>query len=136
MAYAFASELKDGYLHVRVRGPNDAATIRRYIKDTLASALRHSCPNVLVEENLEGAQISMGDVFQIVSDASANAKHDIHRIAFVDTNPKHTHANMKFAETVAVNRGMGMTVFATVADAEKWMRAQVEEPKPKKPPGR
>lgn len=135
MAYSFLSELKDGYLHVRVGGANDAVTIRRYIKDILAASLDCGCPNILVEENLEGPRLNMGDIFQIVSEASAAAKHDVHRIAFVDVNPAHKASNMKFAETVALNRGMGMNVFKTVAEGERWLKEQIQAlaPKPKRP---
>jgi hypothetical protein len=31
---------------------------------------------------------------------------------------------MKFAETVAVNRGLPVKVFSTVSDAEKWLVEQ------------
>ena len=44
------------------------------------------------------------------------------RIAYVDVNPEHPTAHMQFAETVAVNRGMNIRMFATVAEAEEWVR--------------
>jgi hypothetical protein len=31
---------------------------------------------------------------------------------------------MKFAETVAVNRGLPVTVFSSVSDAEKWLQSK------------
>jgi hypothetical protein len=31
---------------------------------------------------------------------------------------------MQFAETVAVNRGLPVVVFSTVADAEKWLLSE------------
>jgi hypothetical protein len=40
-------------------------------------------------------------------------------IAYVDV---HAEGNlMQFAETVAVNRGVRVAVFSTVADAAKWL---------------
>src|SRR6478735_9402596 len=119
-AYSFTVDERDDYLHIVVRGKNDAATIRRYIKETLAASIAHSCPNILVEENLEGPRLGIGEVFQIVAEASASARHDVHRIAFVDIQSARSLSNMKFAETVALNRGMRMNVFPTVADAEQW----------------
>lgn len=135
-AYSFTLEEKPDHLQIVVRGKNDAATIRRYIKDTLAASIAHSCPNILIVENLEGPRLSMGEIFQIVAEASGSAKHDVHRIAFVDINPAHSLSNMKFAETVALNRGMLMNAFSTVADAEKWLLAKLapQAPKAKRKP--
>jgi uncharacterized protein YlaN (UPF0358 family) len=136
MSYSITVDVKEHHLHVLVRGKNDAATIRRYIKDALAAAIAHSCPHVLIEENLDGQKLGMGDVFHIVAEACAAAKHDVHRIAFVDTNPSHGTSNMKFAETVALNRGMMMNAFSRVVDAEKWLTSKVASPAqaPKRPP--
>ncbi|HUR38095.1 MAG TPA: hypothetical protein VM222_01325 [Planctomycetota bacterium] len=122
--YSFTAHKKDGYLHIVVRGTNDAATIRRYIQDGLAAAIDHSCPNLLIEEDLEGPRLSMGDIFQIVSEACRSAGTNVQRVAFVDVNPTHSLANMKFAETVALNRGMGMNVFPNVPEAESWLRSE------------
>jgi hypothetical protein len=130
-AYSFTLEEREDYLHIVVRGKNDAATIRRYIKDTLAASIAHSCPNILVEENLDGPRLGMGEVFQIVAEASASARHDVHRIAFVDVHAARSLSNMKFAETVALNRGMMMNVFSTVADAEQWLRSKLAPRAPK-----
>jgi hypothetical protein len=41
-------------------------------------------------------------------------------IAYVDVNAQ--GSLMKFAEDVAVNRGLRVRVFGTVADAERWLR--------------
>jgi len=49
--------------------------------------------------------------------------------AYVDlraTNP----ANMRFAETVAVNRGVTVAVFGSVADAEQWLQKKLARPGP------
>jgi hypothetical protein len=43
-------------------------------------------------------------------------------IAYVDVNA--AGDVMQFAETVAVNRAVPVTVFSTVADAEQWLREE------------
>jgi hypothetical protein len=43
-------------------------------------------------------------------------------IAYVDVNAEGNL--MRFAQTVAVNRGLPIAVFPTVADAEKWLLSQ------------
>jgi hypothetical protein len=53
--------------------------------------------------------------------ASASVWPAILRIAYVDTNPEHDPKTMKFAETVATNRGVNVRVFSGLEDAEKWL---------------
>ena len=53
------------------------------------------------------------------SDSSAKARGLFKSIAYVDVNA--SGELMKFAETVANNRGVPMTLFATVAEAEAWL---------------
>ena len=45
----------------------------------------------------------------------------VQRIAYVDVNRDHDLKNMKFAETVGMNRSMNIRVFAEVRDAENWL---------------
>lgn len=133
MQYSFTADLKDGYLHVRVRGDNDPATVRRYLKDVAAAGARENCPNVLIEECLEGARLGMGEIFAIVSEQSAAFRPTMRLVAYVDVNATGP-SNMKFAENVAVNRGVTVSVFGTVAGAETWIRKKIAaEAKPSDP---
>lgn len=124
MKYTFRVEPKDGYLHVRVQGENTPAVVRRYLKELFTAADTEGCPNVLLEEDLVGPRMAIGDIFAIVSEKSGDARPRLRLIAFVDVNAT-TMANMKFAENVAVNRGITVSAFATVADAEKWLRKKL-----------
>ena len=122
MAYEVKVEAKAGYLHVRVTGENSPETVRGYLGEVRAACERARCMNVLVEENLSGPGLGTFDVFGVVSQGSRDATRAMGRVALVDVNPEHDPRLMQFAETVAVNRGMTMRVFATVAEAEAWMR--------------
>jgi hypothetical protein len=42
---------------------------------------------------------------------------------------------MKFAETVAVNRGLPVTVFSSVSDAERWLLGKERGGTPQWAPG-
>src|SRR6185295_18426905 len=103
--YAFESEVREGYLHVKIRGKNDPPTVHRYLRDILNACNRESCPNVLIEENLEGPRLAMGEIFKIINERSGDFRPNMRLIAFVDVNSSGSLSNMKFAETVAVNRG-------------------------------
>lgn len=125
MDYRFSTELKDGYLHVRVFGPNDVPTTRRYVEDVIAACTREDCPNVLIEENLEGERLSLGEIFGVLSEKDREIRAAIQLSAFVDVNPRRILSNQVFAEDVAVNRGIPIRYFATVPQAEQWLREKL-----------
>ena len=124
MRYAFAVDAREGYLHVRVEGDNTPDTIRRYLNDVVAACARLKCGHVLIEERLEGPRLSMGEIFAIVQERSESFRPTMRLVAYVDVNAGGS-PNMKFAEDVAVNRGVSMGLFGAVADAEKWLRRKI-----------
>src|SRR2546426_8664831 len=128
MDYQVQLAQKDGYLHVRVSGNNDPETVMRYLKDIHGVCLKHKCPNVLIEENLEGSRLGLVDVFGVVSASSKSVWPVVQRIAYVDVNQRQDFQNMKFAETVAVNRSVNVRVFRSVAEAEGWLAAALQAP--------
>lgn len=127
MSYSFTADSKGGYLHVRVTGENSPATIRRYLGEVLQACTAEGCPNVLIEENLSGPRLGIAAVFSIVSERSADFRPALRLVAYVDVNAT-SPAMMRFAETVAVNRGATISVFSTVADAETWIRRKLPPP--------
>ncbi|MBI3855329.1 MAG: hypothetical protein HY293_06525 [Planctomycetes bacterium] len=129
MEYRFQLVQKEGYLHVRVRGDNVPETVMKYLREIYEACRKWECPRVLVEENLQGPGMTLTEVFGVVNEASRQVWPVVQQVAFVDVNPEHDHKNMKFAETVAVNRAVNIRVFATLADAEAWLR----ESPPSKP---
>lgn len=120
MDYTFSVERKASYLHVRVGGENTGENVRRYLRDILAACAAHACARVLIEEHLVGGSLSTLEMFSIVSQGSAAAA-TVGPIAYVDTNPEHDRQLLRFAESVALNRGMQMKVFATVREAAVWL---------------
>lgn len=130
MEYRFRVVRKDGYLHVWVSGTNEADTVARYLKDIYEACVRHDCSSVLIEENLEGPRLDLGEIFGIVEDGSRSVWPVIQRVAFVDVHPSQKLANMKFAETVAVNRSVNMQAFGTPEEAERWMERELRPPPP------
>jgi hypothetical protein len=130
MEYSFSSELKDGYVHVRIRGNSDVPTTARYMEEMFRACQDHRCTHLLIEENLEGERISMGDIFQVISEKIDEIRPTIRVAAFVDVSDRPSVTNMKFAENVIVNRGITVTYFATVKDAEAWLRKQITSSRP------
>jgi hypothetical protein len=122
MPYQLQITEKPTYLHAVVTGRNTIENVTGYLKDLLRECEARQCFNVLIEEQLEGRRLETWDVYQIASDSSTLARGFFRTIAYVDVNAG--GELMKFAETVANNRGVPMRVFATVAEAEAWLAAR------------
>jgi len=122
MSYQLQIIEKPTYLHAVVTGRNTIDNVTGYLKDLLRECEARQCFNVLIEEKLEGRRLETWDVYQIASDNSALARGFFRTIAYVDINTG--GELMKFAETVANNRGVPMMLFSTVAEAETWLAAR------------
>jgi hypothetical protein len=119
MSYELKIIEKPTYLHAIVTGSNTMENVVGYLQDLLRECEARQIFNVLIEENLTGRRLETWDVYQVASDSSAHARGIFKSVAYVDVN---TGGDlMKFAETVANNRGVPMNVFATVAEAEQWL---------------
>jgi len=119
MTYELTIDQKPTYLHAIVTGRNSRENVARYLADILQECIARRCCKVLIEERLDGPRLGTLDVFKIASEGSSRALGVFQAIAYVDVNAEGNL--MQFAETVAVNRALPVTVFSTVADAEKWL---------------
>ena len=121
MAYDLSWKAEDGLLHFTVTGGNDPETVRAYMDEIRAIAIERRAPALLVEENLRGEGLGFSEIFSLVSKGSDEPWPGLRAIAFVDTNPEHDPTRMRFAETVAVNRGVNVRVFREVHVARAWL---------------
>jgi hypothetical protein len=119
--YRCTVEPRAGYLYISVSGENTVANVRRILSDVLSACAQRGRSRVLLEEHLSGPSLGMVEAFEIVSEGSASARSVVQQIAYVDTNPEHDSSLLDFVETVAVNRGVHVRVFATVPEAEAWL---------------
>lgn len=120
-SYQLTIEKKPAYIHFRVVGPNTPEVVRAYLADVYDTCAQGEYPAILIEENLAGPGLGLFDIFEVVTDNSEKTWPYIRRIAYVDLNPDHSPPDMKFAETVAVNRGVNVRVFPSVREAEAWL---------------
>ncbi len=122
MSYTLSIHRKPTYLHAIVTGQNTRADVEGYLEEIRRECITRNCFRVLIEERLEGPRLGTMDVFEIVSEGSSRAGGAYRAIAYVDV---YAEGNlMEFAENVAVNRGVPVVVFSTVADAEKWLLSE------------
>src|SRR5256885_10511937 len=119
MTYELTIEQKATYLHAVVTGRNSRENVMRYIEEIGRECSARGYRRVLIEERLDGPRLGTTEVFQIASEGSQRARGTLEAIAYVDINAN--TGSMQFAENVAVNRGLPVAVFSTVAEAEKWI---------------
>jgi hypothetical protein len=110
---------KATYLHAVVTGKNSKENVLNYLKEVLRECASRNYSKVLIEERLGGPRLGTLDVFSVSSEGASKALGKLKAMAYVDINAEGNL--MKFAETVAVNRGLPVRVFSTVAEAEKWL---------------
>ena len=122
MEYLLTWEQKRGYLHFRIVGNNTAENVRRWVTEGLELCITHKCHKVLVEENLTGPSLGVGETFWIIDEGCRKACDIITDMAYIDANPTHQKDMLEFSETVARNRGINMRVFSKVDDAVNWLK--------------
>jgi len=120
MSYQLAIDVTPGYLHARVTGENSAETVLQYLAEVRQACIANHRTSVLIEEDLRGPSLDLLSIFRMVAER-AETEPVVLRIAFVDKNPEHEADRMRFAETVAVNRGLQMRVFGSAAEAAAWL---------------
>ena len=123
MSYTINFVHKSDYLHVTVVGENLPENVKDYLIETERACTEYGFRKVLIEENLQGPTFSTLDIFEVILVSSKTRSPWVQAVAFVDLNPEHDPEGMRFAETVARNRGINVRVFATVEEAEKWLQA-------------
>ena len=74
---------------------------------------------MLLELNLAGPSLDSSSIFEVVSKRAAVAAK-LRKIAYVDTSERDPD-KMKFAETVALNRGVNVRLFRDVDAARQWL---------------
>lgn len=117
MSYQLKFEQKPGYLQAIVTGQNTAENVRAYLNDLRGECIARGCYRVLIEEQLEGPRLKTLDLFEVIFKGSKQALGLYTAIAYVDLNSEGDL--MKFARTAAVNRGLPVSIFSTVAEAEQ-----------------
>ncbi len=123
--YVLQLEERSGYLYAHVTGGPDFLDLsRRFWSEIAVACRRTGARKLLVEAALFGTA-SVMDVYQLVSELLGMGFASI-KIAYVNKGTL-TEEIMRFAETVALNRGAWGRVFTEVALAEQWLLA-AEDP--------
>ncbi len=124
MSYNLTYINKPNYLHFIVTGTCTKENVQGFLEDVLRKCLELGNKRVFIEERLEGPRLETDQVYQIASSISprALAGDVFEAIAFVDVYAENI-LNTKFAESLAVSRGLPLKVFFSVTDAENWLNS-------------
>ena len=121
MTYKIIIEQNPTYMHATITGANSRDTVSQYLHELQQECSKRDCFRVLIEECLEGPRLDAMEVFALVSEGSMNALGKFEAIAYVDQKMGEM---AEFAETIAVNRGIPVSVFENVDDAKGWLSQQ------------
>ena len=123
MSYTLTITQEADYLHALVTGSNSKENVAAYLEELRRECYARNCFRVLIEERLEGPRLRTMEVYQIVSEGGLSQVR-IDAMAYVDMNAEGDL--MKFAETLAVNRGLPVRLFSSVANARKWLSQEAD----------
>jgi len=125
LTYELTIVQKPGYLHGTVTGQNSLENVVDYLRQGLQECRDHGCTYALIEAHLQGPRLPLWDIFEI---AAEHSKHDMgmfKALAYVDA--KAPAALLTFIQHVTGNRGLPLRVFNSVAAAEQWLAARIDE---------
>ncbi len=122
-SYKLTVNQTSDYLHAVVTGTNSRDNVKSYLEEVLRECMQRGCRRLLIEERLDGPRLDTLGIFQIASEMSAQAQGVFEAVAYVDVNAVGDR-NLRFAEDVAVNRGLPGRMFSSVGDAERWLRGE------------
>ena len=89
MAYELRIQDAGAYLHILVTGPNTPEVIRGYLREIVDICANRRAAGVLIEENLSGPGLKLGEIYNIVSEGSEYPLAHQINVAFVDVNGEH-----------------------------------------------
>lgn len=119
MSYSMTIVQKPTYLHATITGRNTKENVVAYFRELFAECQARGCFRVLIEERLEGPRLRLIDIYDVAQMGSVMARGTIKAVAYVDINK--AGDLLQFAEDVAVNQGLTISVCDTVAEAEQWL---------------
>lgn len=130
MAYHLTIEEKPSYLHAKVTGTRTRENARRFLAEAHAACVQRNYSALLLEMNLSGPSLHPSSIFDVIAERSSDGLK-FEKIAYVDASSEGDPQRAKFAETVAVNRGVRVRLFRNLDDAERWIRGSTSEDRDK-----
>jgi putative acetyltransferase len=119
MPYQLTIAEQPSYLHATASGTRTAESAVRFLEEAYKACVERGYSDVLLEMNLSGPSLDLGSIFGVIMQRVSDARK-LRRIAYVDTMAMDP-GRARFAETVAINRGVGVRLFGNLDDARQWL---------------
>jgi hypothetical protein len=119
VAYQLTIEERPTYVHARADGDLTPANALRFLEEAYAACLGSGRPDLLLDMQLHGPKLNTTNVYDVISQRVADGSK-LRKIAYVPSTTD-DRSMAYFAETVAVNRGVNVRIFESVAAAERWL---------------
>ena len=119
MSYHLTLEEHPGYLHASVTGTHSPENMARFLREVREACIQRKVSAILLEIRFSGPSLGAGDIFGVISEGSEGARM-FRKIAYVDSSERDP-GKMKFAETVAINRGANVRLFRDSSEAKLWL---------------
>jgi len=126
--YAMTVEEHAGYLHATATGDRTAANALRFLEEAYQACVAMGRDSLLIEVRFTGPSLSIGSIFSVISNRSIDGAA-LRRIAYVEPLLENREA-ARFAELVAVNRGVNARLFPSVEAAGAWLSEELPDRRP------
>ena len=122
MPYSLTLDEQPSYLHATATGEHTLQNAKRFMEEAYAACIERGHSALLLEMGLAGPSLDAGSIFSVVAQRTADALK-LKKIAYVDATPRDPE-RMKFAETVAINRGVNVRLFRDLEEAKRWISSE------------
>jgi len=119
MAYQLTIEERPTYVHATAVGERTPANALRFLEEAYAACVKSGRADLLLDMQFTGPSLNTTSIYQVISQRVPDGRN-LRKIAYVDSTDVDPGMPV-FAETVAVNRGVNVRLFQSVALAEKWL---------------
>ena len=119
LSYQLTIEERPTYVYARVDGDLTPANALRFLEDAHAACVKYGRAAVLLDMQLRGPNLPTTSVYDVISQRAAYGSL-LRKIAYVPYRSD-DQSMAQFAETVAMNRGVNVRLFESVATAESWL---------------
>jgi len=126
MSYQLLVAQRPNYVHAKAMGERTPDNALRFLKDAYFACVSAGQLSLLLEMQLSGPSLSATSIFDVLADRVPDGLK-LKKIAYVDGSRE--LGQSYFAETVAMNRGVNVRLFPSVAQAEGWL-SEPALPKP------
>jgi hypothetical protein len=119
VSYQLTIEERPTYVYARADGDLTPANALRFLEEAGAACEKSGRSSVLLDMQLHGPNLNTTSVYDVISQRAA-AGSKLRKIAYVPYEAD-DRSMARFAETVAINRGVNVRLFESVAAAERWL---------------